>query len=94
MHIDPSKTFRSFIVGAYPDYKYIEAYVRWFAAGAVVDIRPPSIEQRVVAIRRALGRKRMPRRRMKSLAYEAANIPLARGAALSALFRSGYERRR
>jgi chromosomal replication initiator protein len=78
----------------HPDHKYIEAYVRWFREGIVVDVRPPSMQQRMVAIRQALGRRRMPLRVMSSLACEAGSIPLARSAALNALFRSRYERRR
>lgn len=65
----------------------LEWFVDVVPRGKVAALRAPSLEQRVRAMRRAVGRK-LSLRAMTRLARSAATIPLARAAALNAVFRS------
>lgn len=65
----------------------LEWFVDLVPSGKVAALRAPSVDQRVRAMRRAIGRK-LSMRAMTALARGAATIPLARAAALNAVFRS------
>jgi len=70
------------------DYKYIEAYIHWLATGVVAELGAPSVGQRICAMRRAPGGKRVSARKLTALARESPTIPLARAALANSLVRA------
>jgi len=67
----------------------VTSCVRAFASGVIVDVRLPTLQQRMQALRRVRGRERLALTRLLEIARRSPRIPEARAALENELFRLG-----